>query len=170
MNNKIKFILSALFVLSSATYSFAQATATATATANIITPIAIAHVTDINFGNVSVSATNAGTVVLTPAGTRTLSGGVILPALNGTVSAASFTVSGLAASTYSITLPTTDLTLTSVGNSMIVNTFTCDPILKIGTLTGGTQTLKVGATLNVNAAQPVGVYLSPAFNVVVCYN
>jgi hypothetical protein len=174
MNNKIKFILSALFVLSSATYSFAQnasATATASSTATIVTPIAIAHVTDMNFGNVTVSTLVAGTVVLAPAGTRTSTGNITLPAINGTISAASFTVTGVTGSAYSITLPTTDLTLTSGSNTMIVNAFTSTPSAT-GTLAAGTQTLNVGATLNVKAAQAVGIYTTAVggFPVTVCYN
>ena len=52
---------------------------------------------------------------------------------------------------------------------MTATTFTSDPS-GTGTLTGGTQTLNVGATLNVAAAQPAGTYVSGAFDVTVNYN
>src|SRR5271165_4561315 len=80
---------------------------TASASATIVTPISIVKNVDMNFGNVAVSATIAGTAILAPAGTRTTggAGGVTLPATAGTVSAASFTVSGQASYTYAITLP-----------------------------------------------------------------
>jgi hypothetical protein len=53
---------------------------------------------------------------------------------------------------------------------MTASTFTSTPG-PIGTLTAGTQTLNVGATLNVAAAQPAGVYLSGTpFDVTVNYN
>src|SRR6185437_6225541 len=109
-------------------------------------------------GNVAVSATLAGTVALNPTtGIRTAggAGGVTLPASTGTVSAASFTVSGQGGYTYSISLPSS-CTISSSGNTMTVNDFTSNPATT-GTLSaGGTQTLTVGATLNVSAAQAAG--------------
>lgn len=152
-----------------ATYSYAQVTATATATATIITPISITKTIDMNFGNVAVSAVG-GSVILTPAGSRTATGGVTLPAIKGTVTAASFTVNGLGASTYSISLPSTATTLSSGVNSMTASVFTSNPS-STGLLTSGTQTLTVGATLNVSALQAAGVYTSVTpFTVTVNYN
>jgi len=146
----------------------AQVTATATGSATVITPIAIANAGNMNFGNIAVSAT-AGTVVLTPAGVRSITGGVTLPAVTGTVSAAAFTVTGLGSSTYSITLPTT-YTITSGANNMTVTTFTSTPS-GTGTLSGGTQTVNVGATLNVAASQAAGTYTNgTGFPVTVNYN
>ena len=159
MKNIIKSIVIASIAIVSANSSFAQATATASASANIITPISIVKVTDMNFGNVAVSATLAGTVVLAPAGTRTTGGGggVTLPATVGTVAAASFTVSGQASYTYAITLPVSCV-ITDGTHNMTVNTFTSSPS-STGTLsTGGVQTLNVGATLNVSAAQAANAY------------
>lgn len=150
--------------------SYGQASATATATATIVTPISITKNVDMNFGN--ISATNAGTVVLVPTGTRTNSGGVTLPATAGTVSAAEFNVSGSAGFTFSVSLPQTDLVLTNAtGNqTMTVNTFTSTPS-STGTLTSGATSLKVGATLNVKSGQAAGVYTNAAgFNVIVNYN
>ncbi|WP_217602163.1 DUF4402 domain-containing protein [Chitinophaga sp. GbtcB8] len=149
----------------------AQETASATATATIVTPIAITKDVDMNFGILSVQSTTGGTVVLTPAGVRTPSGGVTLPVDNGTVTAASFTVTGLEDYTYNVTLPSSALTITSGSNTMTVTSFTSSPSGSNGTLTGGTETLNVGATLNVSAAQPAGTYVSGTpFNVTVNYN
>ena len=146
----------------------AQVTGTATGSATIITPIAIANAGNMNFGNVAVSAT-AGTVVLSPASVRSLTGGVTLPAVTGTVSAAAFTVTGLGSSTYSITLPTT-YTITSGANNMTVSSFTSNPS-GTGTLSGGTQTINVGATLSVGASQAAGSYTNATgFPVIVNYN
>ena len=53
---------------------------------------------------------------------------------------------------------------------MTVDTWTSTPT-PTGTLTGGSQTLNVGATLNVPASSPSGVYTSATpFNVTVNYN
>lgn len=160
MKNIFKAIAVSVVVLGvTSTSSFAQATATASASANIITPITIVKTVDMNFGNVAVSATIAGTAVLAPAGTRTTggAGGVTLPATTGTVAAASFTVSGQASYTYAITLPVS-CSISNGSNTMTVNAFTSYPATT-GTLSaGGTQTLNVGATLNVAAAQVSGAY------------
>jgi hypothetical protein len=151
--------------------SFAQETASATATANIVTPIAISKTTDMNFGNVAVSSSTAGTVILAPAGTRTKSGGVTLPVVPGTVTSAAFTITGQENYTYTISLPSTHtLSLSDNSASMVVNTFTSTPSAT-GTLTGGTQTVNVGATLNVGAAQKAGQYTNATgFEVTVNYN
>ena len=160
MKNIIKSIAIAAVVIGFSNSSFAQATATASVAANIITPITIVKTVDMNFGNVAVSATIAGTAVLAPAGTRTTggAGGVTLPATNGTVSAASFTVSGQASYTYAITLPTTATITDGSSHSMTVNSFTSSPSATGVLSTGGSQTLTVGATLNVTAAQAPGAY------------
>lgn len=169
---KISKFLSLAIVMTAFSVS-AMAQATATATATIITPISIAKNIDMNFGNV-VTSTAPGTVVLTPAGTRTANAGAsILAAQPGTVTAAAFTVSGSAGLTYTITLPAS-VTINNGVPSMIVNTFTSTPVAGAGTGTigvGGTQALSVGATLNVAANQAAGVYTSgTAFTVTVGYN
>jgi hypothetical protein len=144
------------------------ATASADASATIITPIAISHVADMNFGNVAVSATLGGTVVLTPAGGRSATSGVTLPAGAGTVTAAAFTVTGVAGVNFLITLPGS-VTISNGGNNMTVNTFTCTPTSP-AVLTGGSVSLTVGATLNVTAAQPAGIYTTATpFDVTVNY-
>ena len=123
-----------------------------------------------DFGNVAVSA-SLGTVILTPAGVRSVTGGVTLPAVTGTVTAATFDVSGQANFTYSITLPAAATTITSGANTMTVDTWISTPT-PTGTLDGtGAETLSVGATLNVAAGQAPGAYLSgTAFTVTVNYN
>ncbi len=168
------FNLVAIFLIAGfSNNAMAQVTASATATATIVAPITIVNAGDMNFGNVAVQASTAGTVILAPAGSRTRTAGVTLPATAGTVAQAIFTVGGTAGYTYAITLPSTDYTITRVSNSetMIVNTFTSSPDAT-GTLTGGgSETLNVGATLNVSAAQVPGVYTNATgFDVTVNYN
>ncbi len=148
----------------------AQATANATASATILTAISITKTVDMNFGNISVQAASGGTVILSTAGVRSTTGGVTLPATGGTVTAASFTIGGEGAYTYSITLPLVAHTISSGANNMTVTAFLSNPS-GTGTLAGGTQTLTVGATLNITAAQANGLYTSEAgFNVTVNYN
>jgi hypothetical protein len=165
---KLLFLLTAGFI----TNAFSQATATATATATIIAPIAIANALDINFGNVAVQAGTAGTVVIAPAGTRTRTAGVNLPSTTGNFTAASFTIEGASEYTYAITLPSTGYIITKATTleTMTVSTFTSNPS-STGTLKGGSETLNIGATLNVAAKQVPGVYTNATgFNVTINYN
>jgi hypothetical protein len=170
-----KFFAFGILMLAFTASTFAQVSATASASATIITPIAINKTADMNFGNVA-SSTLAGTVVLTPAGARSTTGGVTLPTTAGTVTAAAFTVTGQADFTYSITLPAGATTITSGGNSMTVNVWASATNPVGAVLTGGTSTLTVGATLNVGASQAAGAYSSSNaggsgdFTVTVNYN
>jgi len=166
-----KLVFIAIGVIAFSANSFGQATAAATATATIVTPIAISKTVDMNFGNVAVIA--SGTVVLAPGSTRSATGGVTLPNVTGTVAAASFNVTGQGNYTYSITLPSSAYTITDLAsNTMTVTNFVSNPTVGSGgTLSSGAQTLTVGATLNVGAAQVAGTYTnSTGFNVTVNYN
>ena len=170
MKTTSKIFALCLMMVVFASTTFAQVTASASASAQILTPIAITKAVDMNFGNLAVNAT-AGTIVLTPAGTRTNTGGVtFLNGNNGTVDAAAFNVTGLANATYSITLPAGATTISYAGNNMTVDTWTSNPT-PTGTLTGGAQTVNVGATLHVPASSPAGLYTSSTpFEVTVNYN
>lgn len=170
MKNFGKTLILLAVMVSFSAVAFAQVSATANASATIITPIAITTTADMNFGNVAASAA-PGTVVLTPAGARSVTGGVTLPAITGSVSAAAFTVTGEDGFAYAITLPAAALTISSGGNTMTVGTWTSNPD-GTGTLTGGTSNLTIGATLNVGANQASGTYGEPAetFTVTVNYN
>jgi len=157
-------------VFSKVSYAQQTASATAAASATIITPIAISKTADMNFGNIAVSASSGGTVILAPAGTRTTTGNVSLPATTGSPAAASFTVTGQGSYTYAITLPTTATLTDGASHTMTVGTFTSNPS-STGTLSSGTQTLTVGATLTVAAGQAVATYTtSSPFTVTVGYN
>ncbi len=168
-----KLIPAFIFLMVASTAVNAQSSASATATATIISPITIVKNVDMNFGNISVSALAGGIVTLDPsaAGTRTPNGGggVTLPAVTGTVAAAQFSVSGQANFTYDISLPVS-ATLSNAGNNMVADNFTSS--VATGTLDAtGNESFYVGADLNVNAAQPAGVYTtSSPFFVIVSYN
>jgi hypothetical protein len=168
-----KIVASIIVIAATISTANAQSTATSSATATIVTPISIVKNIDMNFGNIAVT-NNGGNVILAAAGTRTATGGVTLPAVAGTVSAAAFTVSGQSGYTYDITLPSGNIVLSSGANSMNINTFTSSVGLTAGALsTGstGSQSFTVGATINVNANQAAGTYTtSTPFNVTVNYN
>jgi hypothetical protein len=170
MKNTIKFIALTVTMLVLGVTTFAQVSATAITNATIITPIAITKTVDMNFGSIAVSPVNAGTIVLSSTGSGTKTGGVTLPAVTGTVTAAEFNVTGLGTSTYAITLPGT-ITLTGTpSGTMTVNAFEITPS-GTGTLGAGAQTVTVGGTLNVGAAQAAGTYTNATdMTVTVNYN
>jgi len=153
-------------------YSVSAQQATAAAAATVVTPIAIAKIADLNFGNIAVSASNGGTVSLSPTGGRSLSGsGVTLPAATGVVAAAAFLVSGAPSYSYAITLPTSCTISDGSGHTMNVNSIASYPA-GTGTLSGsGSASLQVSASLVVSAAQVAGVYTNAsALPVTVNYN
>ena len=176
MKNFKKVFVAAFALVGFSVTSNAQVTEVATATATVVTPIAIAKTSDMSFGNLSVQAGAGGTVVLPASGARSKSGGVTLPATasGGTISAAAFNVTGTAAYTYAISLPTSVTLTHSAGagtGTMSAGTFTSNQPLNVGTLDGsGAQAFTVGATLTVAAGQAAGVYTSGNFNVTVNYN
>lgn len=152
-------ILSAAFVLMFANHSFAQSTgasATANASANIVAPITITKVTDLQFGTVAVNGAN-GTVVLGHSDDRTPGGGVTLPATTTTVKSAEFTVGGDGNRAFIIELPVSTTLSNGAGGNMTVNTFTSS-LGASSNLASNTATLKVGATLNVSGGQAAGTY------------
>jgi hypothetical protein len=184
MKTLFKFIAVAIVLLGIETNSFAQLTLTSSATAVIVQTITLAKNYDLHFGNLAVTIT-AGTCVLTPmAGanpTRTVTGGVTLPAVIGSPRAAEFYVTGYPGYWITISIPTTDITITHTvipaGNTMIVNTLTTDatyvsPGLWDMQLTSspGDATFHVGGTVWVGANQLAGVYTNAtAFPVTVNY-
>ncbi|RBL91208.1 DUF4402 domain-containing protein [Chitinophaga flava] len=146
-------------------------TATANASASVVTPLTVINLNgNLSFGNIAPSGT-AGAVILAPNGTRTFTGGV--SALPGGPSVGTFQVTGENGFTYSITLPVSvSLTNTTSGGAqtLLANNFTSFPT-PTGVLTGGSQTLLVGATLLVPGGSVPGVYSTATpFSVTVNYN
>ena len=136
---------------------FAQTTAASTASATVVTARSVTKGADLNFGSM-VSPAAAATVIVDPATTlRTVGTGTITLLTSGTpFSVASFTANGTAGASYTVTLPTGNIMLTSGANNMIVNGFVADGIAALNT--AGSDVFNVGATLNVGANQPVGNY------------
>lgn len=129
-------------------------------------PLSITPGPQLSFGR--FVAGTGGSVTVGPTGARASAGGVVLVPPGG--SAATFTVQGDAALTYSIGLPADGVvSLSGPGGSMGVNLFVSVPAAA-GVLGGiGAQTLTVGATLSVGNNQAPGPY-SGNFTVTVNYN
>ncbi len=156
-----------IFAAGPAHAQFGSATTSANASATVISAITLVKTSDLNYA-AAVPGGTPGTIVMTPAGVRSATGGTTLGSGLG-ASAASFTVLGQPSATYSITLPSSSTLTFAVSNTMTVDTFTSSPS-GTGTLSaGGSQTLNVGGTLNVGASQATGLYAG-SFNVTVAYN
>lgn len=135
-----------------------------TATAIVITPITVATTANLVFGAVQPKSV-AGSVTLSPSGTRTGSNVVLSSMALG--NAAGFNITGYANANFTIALPSS-ITLSGPGTAMTLSSFTSS-LGTSGTLsTAGTATLRVGGTLAIAANQTPGVY-SGSFNVTVNY-
>lgn len=164
--NKIALLIT-LFIGILSTQMEAQNTASFTASATIIQPIGITTTADLNFAH--LDAQRGGSVILSPDDKRISTDGVVLSDEAG-VSAATFEVTGEPGVAFSISLPGNEFVLTNGQEDMIIKDFTSS-LAGTGTLTNGSSTVKVGATLNVNANQQPGIYRSTgALNVTVNYN
>jgi hypothetical protein len=161
-------LIAILAVAAVANHATAQSTATATATATIVKPIGINKNVDMDFGNIASNGA-IGSVVMGTDGARTAGAGVTIPA-GSTSTAAKFTVSGEGAYTYDLTMPGT-ITISNSDTTtatMTVSGFTNNATNQ---LTGGIEVFYVGATLNLGASQPAGIYTnSTGFEVLVNYN
>jgi hypothetical protein len=121
---------------------------------------------NLGFGQI-VATTTSGTVTVSPASSRTRSGGVVLGNALG-VSAASFAVSGEPNTGYSITLPSL-CTLSASGSSMTADAFTSSPGGSGNLGPSGSQSVTLGATLHVSSGQAAAAY-SGTYSVTVAYN
>jgi len=150
-------------------FSQASATSTITARVKVVEPIMIAKTVDLDFGNVIGSFTT-GTLTLDPDGIRNVNGVQISNAVPGDVTAAEAIVTHNN-NNYSISLPES-FTLYNTENPdqfLLINQFTVQPLPNAGD--EGTDVLKIGATLNLEANQLPGYYTNSAgFNVTVSYN
>ncbi len=166
-------ILTVIVILGSLTskvMSQSITSATGSVSATIVIPIAISKTTDMNFGNIAVSAaTGGGTVTLPTSGSRTKTGNITLPNVTGSPTAGIFHVTGNGSFTYAITLPGS-FNISHGADVMLVHNFVSDPS-GTGTLSSGAQDIYVGATLDVAASQPAGLYTNLIdFTISVDYN
>jgi hypothetical protein len=164
-----KIITGLILLISYSGFSQASATSTVTARVNVVEPIKITKSVDLDFGNVIGSFTT-GTLTLDPDGVRTVNGLQISNAVPGDVTAAEAIVTHNN-NNYSISLPES-FTLYNSENPdqfLLINQFTVQPLPFAGD--EGSDILKIGASLNLEANQLPGYYTNSAgFNVTVSYN
>ncbi|MFO7592973.1 MAG: DUF4402 domain-containing protein [Pseudomonadota bacterium] len=149
--------LAALIAGGSSAVSAASADGSATAT--VIEPVSVTETTPLAFGSLAVGA-GGGDVIIDTAGTATSSGDVELIS-SSTTSQATFTITGEPDAAITVSLDGTgaqldDGTPGGDGTPMQLGGLTDSGLP--ATLTGGSVTFDVGATLTVNANQAPGAY------------
>ena len=121
--------------------------------------VVLSNARNLDFGR--FVAGSGGTVVLSPTGVRSRTGGVILltsPATGQAMFNVGKSSNGAGNKAVIISLPSNGSTrLSSGANSMAVNTFVNNPA-SLATVPNGGTTLGVGATLVVAPNQPPGNY------------
>lgn len=160
-------ITAALLMLSP--FAASAQTANTTASVNIENLSEITKTLDLSFGSVTASALADGTMILAPNGLVSTTGGVTSRTGSG-YSQAAYTVSGVPAASFSVTIAPTTVTLSGPGGTLSVGDFVLDQATPI-TLdsSSGLAFFNVGATLFVNAGQLPGNYTG-TFDVTVAYN
>jgi hypothetical protein len=144
----------------------AQFSASGSMFAVVIQALTATENTQLSFGKFSPE-TNGGEIRLSPQGVRSVAGSLHLS--GGGHSAGSFVVTGEDQATFNITLPGEQSLLINPINSktMLVKDWESFPGAGIGTgvLTGGSQEIKIGATLVVGSIDdnPVGIYSGTYF-------
>ncbi|WGM31850.1 DUF4402 domain-containing protein [Brevundimonas sp. NIBR11] len=173
---KIICVAAALAAVAFAAPAMAQSTASTTGTGSItiIRPLTITKNADLKFGSVVRPSTGSGTAVVSAAGVRSVTGGVVGLASGDTPQASQFTVAGEGGQSISVTIPAT-FTMANGSDSLTVTTS--------NNLTGsaGAQTLSnalggagtlvftVGGSVPVASTTPTGAYTG-AFTVSAAYN
>jgi len=157
---KINFSLLILFALT-ATQAFAQVSATGHVIAEIIPVFTATETSQLNFGRFSPGP-QGGKIILSPQGSVSVLGSIYKG--TGMHNAASFYVTGDQDASFSITLPENPVILkhTSSPKTMTIDNWLSVPApgAGIGSLQNGSQTIYIGATLNVGTLNdnPVGIY------------
>ena len=139
----------------------AQISGTGHISAEVISTLSAIETSQLNFGRFSPGP-QGGELILTPGSNISVLGSV-WPG-SGTHNAGSFYVTGEPGAAYTITLPTSPVTITHMGTArtMTVNEWRSVPVPTpgAGMLEDGSQTVFVGATLKVGTLtdNPVGIY------------
>lgn len=171
------FAAAAAFVVLAAVSSpvLAQsASTTGTGSITVIRPLTITKTSDMKFGTVVRPTTGSGTVVLSAAGARSVTGGVVGLASGDTPVAAAFTVAGEGGQSVSITIPAT-FTMISGADSLTVTTSNnltgsaSAQTLSNALAAAGSLSFAVGGSVPISSTQTTGTYTG-SFTVSAAYN
>jgi hypothetical protein len=152
--------------------AWSQASITAQAFAEVIEALTAYETEQLNFGRFSPE-TAGGNIIISPDGTRTAQGSVILA--SGLHNSGQFIVTGAPEATFTIQLPEGPAVLAHQGSNktMIVDGWVSDPPAgaEASTLPDGSRIISVGATLSIGPVDenPVGMYAG-SFELTFSYN
>jgi hypothetical protein len=153
-------------------YAKGQALVTAQVFAEVIEALTAKETQQLNFGRFSPETTG-GQIHITPDGSRTAQGSVVLA--SGPYNPGLFTITGAPLASFTIQLPTTPAMLVHQGSSktLMVDQWISDPPASVeaSTQANGSQQVSLGATLMVGNMEdnPVGLY-SGSFQLTFAYN
>jgi Mat/Ecp fimbriae major subunit len=146
--------------LSSACPTAYAASVTATSTATILTSGSLVNRTDLRFGKIVAGATSGTVTIVSATNTRTTTGGV--QAAGGAIGAADFSALSSPGQFTSVQItlpPSINLVRTTAGApNMLVNNFNGSGSGSLVLNAQGFYDFRIGATLNVAANQPIGIY------------
>lgn len=139
--------------------------------ATVIRPIAIAKVTNLQFGRVTRPTTGSGSVTLSPAGVTSVvgTGTLVLPTPAAT--AAQFTVTGEGGQAVTVSVPSS-VTLSGSAGSVVATTSATgsgSQVLSGSTGSAGAVAVRVGGTVPLSGTSALGT-LSGTLVVTVQYN
>ncbi len=116
---------------------------------------------DLDFGTLAAAGDFGGTITV-DAGDTGSGNTADIPYHDGVFQAAGFEITGgyseETSLSYSVQLPTSVIIDNGGTGEMTVNNFTIDLPSNLGSISGGSDTFYVGATLNVNSGQEPGSY------------
>lgn len=177
---KITIIIAAIIMMAGfTTKSMAQLNSSTSTTANptavaarVVSALTITESASLHFGTMT-RPTDISTVTVSAAGSRSKSGTVELLSQTPTFHQAGYTVAGDINAFYTINVPTTEVKIydgVTHDNDMVVDSWTTTKNLNKSQLSAaGADTFGVGATLNLAANQPSGLYTG-TFSITVMYN
>jgi len=176
MQLKIIAAAAALAAVAAVSPALAQSTGSATGTGSItvIRPLTVTKNADLKFGTVVRPSTGNGTVVISAAGARTVTGGVVGLASGDAPAAAQFTLDGEGGQSVSVTVPATftmangseNLTVTTTNN---LSGSAASQTLSNALGSAGALTFKVGGSVPITSTATTGVYTG-SFVVSAAYN
>ncbi|MFC5344414.1 DUF4402 domain-containing protein [Brevundimonas staleyi] len=174
--NKLIAAAAALAAVAVAAPAMAQSSASTTGTGSItiIRPLTITKNADLKFGTVVRPGTGSGTAVVSAAGVRSVTGGVVGLASGDTPQASQFTVAGEGGQSISVTIPAT-FTMANGSDTLTVTTnnnltgSAGSQTLSNALGAAGTLVFNVGGTVPVASTTTTGAYTG-TFTVSAAYN
>ena len=119
-----------LSVSSSNVFSQSIESAGAQITATIVGPVGISKTENTDFGIVAIIF--SGTVEITPAGTKSKKGNIVLPVYSGTFTATVYNISGSAGYSYTVSYRTLPMIFKSGPDAMQVASCVLEPVRDSG--------------------------------------